>query len=645
MVITRDITEQKRMESSLKSERDRLVSILNSMTDGVYIVNQQYGIEYANPAMQREFGPFEGRECHEYLVGAGEPCSWCKWPEILAGKTVRVEWVCPRNGKVYDSIDTPLRNPDGGICKLKIIRDITERKQMERALHEAKENLESRVKERTADLKEAIDALQGEIAERREVEEKLTKTLASLTEAVFVVDPTTRTIISCNKAVEEIFGYSKNEVLGKNTEFLFPNRGLYEEFGRKLFPTLDSSGVFRSEHQMRRKDGAVFPSEHTVTEMVGESGRRTGVVSVVRDITERVVAERMLRESEARYRSLFEDSRDPVYVVTRDGTFVDFNQAMVDMFGYSRGELIDKNIRDLYANPDERSRFQRSIERRGAVRDYEIRFRRKNGRLMECLVTASLRRAEDGTILGYQGIIRDITRQRRYQGVLKNYAERLRALSQKLLDAQENERKLIARDLHDSIGGSLSAIKFSLARKLEHMSKGGSSGEILLENIISMVQRTIDENRRIMTELRPSLLDDLGILETIDWFCGEFEEVYPHFRIERHIAIEENEIPEPLKIVIFRILQEAMNNVAKHSKADFVRVYFGKADGSIEIAIQDNGQGLDAKRVIDQGKDRSMGLSSMRERAELFGGTFSLESKVRGGTTVRAKWEIKNNEK
>lgn len=771
MVITRDITEQKRLESSLKSERDRLVGILNSMTDGVYIVNQQYGIEYANPAMQREFGPFEGRKCHEYLVGAGEPCSWCKWPEILAGNTIRIEWTCPRNGKVYDSIDTPLQSPNGTVGKLKIIRDITERKRMEQALRGSQKDLNRaqavahtgswRLDVRRNELlwsdethrifgippgtpmtyemflstvhpedREYVDqqwqaALRGEpydiehrivvggvvkwVRERAELEfdrkgallggfgtaqditghkqaeeavrrakEEWERTFEAVPDLIAVID-NQYGIVRANKAMTDRLGLTPEQCIGLKCyeavhgmsqpaafcpfvltlqdgqqhiaevhephlggDFLVSTTPLYDGEGQLI----GSVHVARDITERKRMEQALLKSRDELEIRIQErTAELKGVVETLQEeMAERKRAEEELHQSEARYRSLFENSRDPVYIVKRDGTFLDFNQAMIDLFGYSGAELMDKNIRDLYANPDERPRFQRFIERGGSVRDYGTRFRKKNGRVRECLVTASLRRAEDGTILGYEGIIRDVTRQRRDHRVLQNYAERLRVLSQKLLGSQEDERRLIARDLHDSIGGSLSAIKFTLARKLGQMNEGGSSGEILLENIISMVQRTIDENRRIMTELRPSLLDDLGVVETIDWFCGEFEGVYSTIRVKKQVEIEESEVPEHLKIVTFRILQEALNNVAKHSKADFVHVYFGKREGSIEIAIQDNGQGFDAKRPVATEARGGIGIPGMKERVELSGGAFSIESKLEGGTTVRAKWEIKNNE-
>jgi len=129
-----DIVERKRVESALSIERDNLVNILNSMEDGVYIVNQQYDIQYVNPVLVKDFGSFEGRKCYEYLHDREEVCPWCKNQDVFAGKTVRWEWYSSKNQRTYDLIDTLLKNPDGSMSKLEIFRDITERKQMEEEL-------------------------------------------------------------------------------------------------------------------------------------------------------------------------------------------------------------------------------------------------------------------------------------------------------------------------------------------------------------------------------------------------------------------------------------------------------------------------------------------------------------------------------
>jgi signal transduction histidine kinase len=221
---------------------------------------------------------------------------------------------------------------------------------------------------------------------------------------------------------------------------------------------------------------------------------------------------------------------------------------------------------------------------------------------------------------------------------LKESENLLRVLTSQLLTAQENERKLVANELHDSIGSSLNAIKFSLENIISQMEQRGAAPDSL-RGLISITQQAIEESRRIQTNLRPSILDDLGILTTLDWHCREFQKTFSHIRIEKKIELSEEDVPHFLKTVIYRISQEALNNIAKHSKADLITLCLRKNSGPIELILQDNGQGFDVEKIFSMETYRKgFGLSSMRERTELSGGSFMIESIQGKGTTIRASW-------
>jgi signal transduction histidine kinase len=225
---------------------------------------------------------------------------------------------------------------------------------------------------------------------------------------------------------------------------------------------------------------------------------------------------------------------------------------------------------------------------------------------------------------------------------LRRSENQLRHLSSKLLETQENERKFVARELHDSIGASLSAIKVSLERKLNAMKKGrASSDDILLEDIIGIVQGTIKETKRIQKNLRPPVLDDLGIVVALRSLCREFEGLVPDMKIEHSLDVSEQDVPESLKIVVYRISQEALNNIAKHSRATSVSLTLTKRRDHLKLCIKDNGQGFDLRDALEKpGEMRGMGLSSMKERSEHSGGTFSLFSSKGKGTRVQAFWPL-----
>jgi PAS domain S-box-containing protein len=235
---------------------------------------------------------------------------------------------------------------------------------------------------------------------------------------------------------------------------------------------------------------------------------------------------------------------------------------------------------------------------------------------------------------------RDITERKEAERALRDSEHRLRLLSSQLLVAQEKERKRIAGDLHDTISASLSAIRF-IVENIHDQAKQEAVGPESLELLITRIQQTIEETRRIMADLRPSVLDDLGIVPATNWFCREFQRTYSCISIEKQIYIEESDVPDSLKTPIFRIFQEALNNVAKHSKATDVNLRLQKTAGGIELMIQDNGQGFDLEKAQSpENSGKGLGLTSMRERVELSHGSFSIESTRGKGTVIRASWPI-----
>jgi len=219
--------------------------------------------------------------------------------------------------------------------------------------------------------------------------------------------------------------------------------------------------------------------------------------------------------------------------------------------------------------------------------------------------------------------------------------EALRELSSKLLSTHEVERKRIASEVHDNLGACLAAIKFKAEKAVRENGKTADAPRESLDTIIPLVQECIEECKRIQMDLRPPILDDLGLLAALSWFFRRFQTIYSEIRVEQETTIEESEIPHSLKIVIYRIFQEAMNNVAKHSKADLVRLCLRKADNRMELILQDNRQGFNLEQALFQkSSEKGLGLLSMKERTELSGGSFAIESTEGKGTTIRVSWPI-----
>jgi signal transduction histidine kinase len=245
----------------------------------------------------------------------------------------------------------------------------------------------------------------------------------------------------------------------------------------------------------------------------------------------------------------------------------------------------------------------------------------------------------EGTRLRIYGF--DITERKRAEEALRDSEDRLRRLSSQLLTVQETERRRISREIHDGLGQSLSAIKFKVEDITQDARRSPNKKMVeSLEIVIPVIQASIEESRRIQMDLRPSTLDDLGILATIEWFCREYQKIYHHIRIEKKVSVLEDEVSIPLKTAIYRVIQEALNNIAKHSKADLVHLSLRKEGDKIELEIKDNGIGFDIETV-----EKGVGLDSMRERAELSGGAFTIESTIGRGTTIRACWLCVNLDK
>jgi signal transduction histidine kinase len=222
---------------------------------------------------------------------------------------------------------------------------------------------------------------------------------------------------------------------------------------------------------------------------------------------------------------------------------------------------------------------------------------------------------------------------------LRESESHLRELSSQLLNAQEKERRLVAQEIHDSLGSSLAATKFKVETAIKEVGKNHPQTRAVLGSILPMLQETIQETRRIQTNLRPPMLDDLGILPTISWFCRQYESNYSGIRIKQEISIKEEEVADSLKTVIFRVSQEALNNIAKHSKASEVLLQVSKIEQVIEHVIGDNGQGFNPLEAHSRtGATRGQGLLGMQELVELSGGSFAVESSIGRGTVIRASW-------
>jgi len=436
------------------------------------------------------------------------------------------------------------------------------------------------------------------------------------------------------------------------TEIVSPKDGRFFHITHTPLPhadgTVSKMTIFHDMTEQRRAEEDLREArnvlERRVQERTSELTRKNKQLQA--EIEERQAAQEALRESRYQYEQLWDDAPVAYHLLNTKGIITRVNQTEEKMLGYSKEEMMGRPIFDfILADQREEARQRFVLKSAGhRIPKHENRvYVTKDGRQIYVAIDDVLERDKLGEVVGVRTTMVDITAQKHIEAALRDSEEELRRLSGQLLHVQEDERKRIARELHDSIGQSLAAVKFVAENALNQVRQGDPAGGVsTLESLIPLAQQAGDEVRRIHTDLRPSLIDDLGIVSTISWFCREFEKLYAGIHIEKAVKIEEKEVPEPLKIVIFRVLQEALNNVAKYGNAEFATVSLEKKDGSVELSVQDNGTGFDVARVHSEKLlSGGFGLTNMKERTELSGGKFSVESTLGAGTLVRAIWSLK----
>jgi len=333
-------------------------------------------------------------------------------------------------------------------------------------------------------------------------------------------------------------------------------------------------------------------------------------------------------------------SASGIIMTDTEGKIIYVNPSFLRIFGYrKKTDVLHRNAADLFTR-DEIKKFSDINDIIGEANGKTEEFfaRHRDGTIFPVEVSSSIVTDSDGTVLGMMASFIDITERKRFEDELKKSERQLRTLSKKLVESQELERKLIARELHDGIGASLTTIKYSLEQHLDTHPEEKKS----LEQAVSLVQQAIKDTSRMSRSLRPSILDEMGVLPAIRWFCRQSQEANNGIQVETQLEVQEREIPDSLKIAIYRIVQEALTNVAKHSGAQSVTVALTKTDGSLVLSIGDDGKGFDSvgpdQKVKPSDDIRGMGLSSMKERAELSGGTIAIMPLKGSGTIIHAKW-------
>jgi len=282
--------------------------------------------------------------------------------------------------------------------------------------------------------------------------------------------------------------------------------------------------------------------------------------------------------------------------------------------GDPRAVLVVNDLSALYRAQDALERLNSSLESRVRVRT-------------QALADAN------------RDLRNEIIRREQAEVALRASRNELMALSEQLIGAQEGERKRIALELHDSVGQSLSAVKYTLERGLEllRQPRRGDSTEVF-ELAVRRIQETAEGIRAISMNLRPRILDDLGAASALQWFCRDFALIYPSITIVTELSVGDREVPDRLSTVVYRCVQELLNNVAKHAEARQVLVKLWLEDAMLMLQVRDNGVGLD--HATAESHRHGSGLRNLRERAQMTGGTFNITRAPGRGTLAQLSWRL-----
>ena len=324
----------------------------------------------------------------------------------------------------------------------------------------------------------------------------------------------------------------------------------------------------------------------------------------------------------------------------RNGQIVDVTVEAATMLGFRAEELHGLTLGDLAAEQwREMADGATARVRLGDARSFQLLLRGKSGR-RTLVQMASSRVVQDGEVsyvLAWSEQPPNLVGE-----PMKADAPDLRRLANGLLRNRELERSRVAAELHSGVVPLVVMSKFMIEEGMRRVMDGAhAEGIDLLNAAIGRLREVLDDVRRISTELRPSLLDDLGLLPTVEWLCRTFEQTYRTVRVERQIAVAEVEVPQHLKLVIFRTVEELLANVAQHSNAACVHVILGRDGDELHLSVQDDGDGFDAALLgYGEQSTRGIGLRSIRERMEATGGRFVLESMPNKGARVGASWSL-----
>jgi PAS domain S-box-containing protein len=460
----------------------------------------------------------------------------------------------------------------------------------------------------------------------------------SAMDAIVAVDENQK-IVLFNAAAERIFQRPREAVLGQPLELLIPSRfhAAHRRHVARFGETGVSSRTMGAGRQLDlvglRADGSEFPIDASISQHADEDRRIFTVI--LRDVTERVRNERMVEASEARLRGILDSAMDAIITVDEGQRIVLFNKAAEAVFDWpaseAMGERLESFIPERYRGGHRQhvGRFgETGISSRRMGGSRIVSGLRRNGE--EFPIDASISQVVEGGQRFFTVVLRDVTRRVQDEEALRSSREEIRELAMAATNAREQEKSRIARELHDELGQALTALKIDIGWLRARCVGDAADTREKLDAMQSLIDATVSSARRISADLRPLMLDDLGLAAATDWLVQTFSQ-RTGAACELLANEDELDLQDPHATAVFRILQETLTNIAKHAGASHVRIEITRDAQALNMTVRDDGRGFDTSAAPKPG---SYGLLGLRERAQLLGGEVAVKSDPGKGTTM-----------
>lgn len=440
----------------------------------------------------------------------------------------------------------------------------------------------------------------------------------SVTDMVFVLH-TDGTIKSTNQIAERKLNFSSWEIINKSIDaFTSGGKSLYPYIKKKLLKDVDSADLETSFNSSKGQQIPVFCSG---SYLFNEKLEKVGYLLIARDLSRIKKYENSLKLSEEKYKKIFDKSSDSIFIMDSHGILTAFNKAGLSLFQYSKKNLGNMSFFDLFQSEKDKRKFRSEINKNGVVIDFKIQLRKKDESIVDCLISANNVWDENDKLTACQGIIKNITKQKETENLV----------IRTIVDTQEKERMRFSKDLHDSMGQQLSAIKFFLGA-LKTATGKDIKAQAMIAKSDEVLNNVLSELRNICFNLMPKTLENFGLVHSIKELCSKIQfDDFQGFDISfdpKFPSVDKN-----LEIAIFRIIQEFINNSIKHSKAKRISISMNCKLNNLIIILNDDGVGFN---INNMDKYNGMGLKNVHSRVQSYNG----EVKISSAKNKGVKYEI-----